>query len=328
MLVEGFRADGVDLEQPASVFATVFAGLPDEVIVYPSKNYYYFILDVQGREIWGNIRLAAGQREEGVPSFGYFEFIEFPTFGSQSLSGSRFFSEEDGVLVTERDPLTYTVEFKAKRVIFHLHPLDQTLPDALFLLPDERFVQRTFDESGYEFYLLFNEQDNYFIWVLNEERDVPDVLDAFGEELLIGRRSGFAFWEDSLGRKVLAGVRLLNVRRNDYYDGPFDQLADNYAEETGVSALMQLAFPALAGRIDQYGYYTDRDPPVRVALSTYRQYTATSDIIQFVEAVKDQPDPYAVISRGGRPPPAEADGAETDSDASGSPMPPEDATGS
>ncbi len=38
VLVEGFRADGVDLEQPASVFATVFAGLPDEVIVYPSER--------------------------------------------------------------------------------------------------------------------------------------------------------------------------------------------------------------------------------------------------------------------------------------------------
>ena len=38
-----------------------------------------------------------------------------------------------------------------------------------------------------------------------------------------------------------------------------------------------------------------------VALSTYRQYTTADDILEFVQAIQDEPDPYAVISRGGRP---------------------------
>ena len=129
---------------------------------------------------------------------------------------------------------------------------------------EERFIQRTFDESGYQFYLLFNERDDYFFWVLNEEEPLRDVLDPLGDDLLVGRRSGFGLWidRDHGDRKILVGVRQLNIRRNDYYDGPFDQLADNYADETAIAEYMQRAFPSLRGRIDKYGYYTDRERPL------------------------------------------------------------------
>ena len=119
---------------------------------------------------------------------------------------------------------------------------------------------------------------------------------------MFGRRSGFAFWvdRDHGNRKVLTGVHQLNVRRNDYYDGPFDQLADNYADETRVAAYMQLAYPGLRGRIDKYGYYTDRERPLRVALSTYFVYAAQSDVLAFVEQLRLEDDPLGYISRGGR----------------------------
>ena len=278
--------------------------MPDEVTVFPSENYYYFILNVEGRQIWGNIRLPAGRRENGVLSFGYFEFMEFPSVVQQGIRGSKFFTDADGVIVTELDHVTYSVRFTGKTVTFHPHELDQTLPPALPMGPEERFIQRTFDESGFQFYLIFNEQSNHFLWILNEETTVPDVLKTVTENLLIGRRSGFAFWEDERngGRKILTGVRQLNIRRNDYYDGPFDQLADNYADETGVAEYMQRAYPALSGRIDKYGYYTDREQPVRVALSTYFTYASLSDIVEFTARLQGEADPYGYISRGGRPP--------------------------
>lgn len=302
-IIEGLGSGGIRLNDPTSVFAYVFTRLPDEVVVYPSENYYYFILQVEGRQIWGNIRLPTGQREDGYLSFGYFEFIEFPTVPPPtSISGSRFYDAEDGVFVEELDPFTYTVEYEGKRVRFRFHELDQTSPAQLSFGTGERFIQRTFDESGYQFYLLFNEQSDYFFWVLNEEEPVPDLLEPFGEELLIGRRSGFAFWVDPLERKVLAGVRQLNIRRNDYFDGPFDQLADNYAHETQIASWMVRAFPGLEGRIDTYGYYTDEERPLRVALSTYYKYAATSHMIEFMKLLPDQTDPYAFISRGGGSP--------------------------
>ena len=301
-LLEGLASDAIDLASPDVVFRHVFSRLPPEVDVLPSENYYYFILRNGGRQIWGNIRLAAGQRELGSLSFGYFEFIEFPTTATQKLSGSKYFGPEDGVMVVQVDRFTYDVTVLEKKVRFHLRQLDQSLPAVLTLATGERFIQRTFDESGYQFYLLFDEDANHFLWVLNEEDPVPDVLEPYGGSLLIGRRSGFAFWLDPAngGRKVLAGVRQLNIRRNDYFDGPFDQLADNYADETQVAEYMQRAFPSLRGRIDKFGYYTDTARPLRVALSTYYTYASTAEIIEFVDGLQDAADPYALISRGGR----------------------------
>ena len=83
---------------------------------------------------------------------------------------------------------------------------------------------RTFDESGYQFFLLFNTTGNYFTWVLNEEEIVPDELVPVDDDLLVGRRSGFAFWVDPAhpDRKALVAIRGANATVNNYYDGPFD----------------------------------------------------------------------------------------------------------
>ena len=300
-VIEGLTAPALDLGNPDEVFFHVFEGLPTEVVVYPSENYYYFVLYEGERQVWGNIRLAAGDREDGLLSFGYFEFIEFAARSGTGLNGAKMFSQADGVDVQKIDEFTYLVRARGKEVTFHLHQLSQEPPSFFTLGEDEVFVERTFDESGYQFFLLFNERENYFFWVLNEEEPLPDVLDPLADDLVVGKRSGFAFWVDEThdARKVLFAVRKLSVTRNDYHDGPFDQLADNYAEETNVSEYMQRAFPALRGRIDQYGYYTDRERPMRVALSTYLTYFAQSDLLRFIELVRDSSDPYAFISQRG-----------------------------
>ena len=74
--IEGLTVDTVDFEDVDAMFWHVFSGLPDEVVVYPSENYYYFIVYLGGRQFWGNIRLPAGRWDRGVLSFGYFEFKE------------------------------------------------------------------------------------------------------------------------------------------------------------------------------------------------------------------------------------------------------------
>lgn len=300
-IIEGLSDDSVDIEDVDAVFWRVFSGLPDEVTVYPSENYYYFILFSDRTQIGGNIRLPAGRREHGVLSFGYSEFIEFASRSGTGISLSKFYTEADGLIIEEIDPFTYVVTYDGKAVTFHLHELSQEPPQSFSLGENEIFIERTFDESGYQFFLLYNEKDNYFFWVLNEEEKVPDILEELDDDLLVGKRSGFAFWVDEQHdrRKVLLGVRRLSVTRNDFYDGPFDQLADNYAEETNVAEYMQLAYPALRGRIDKYGYYTDRERPMRVALSNYFSYFAQADLLPLVEQVRQAADPYGYISSKG-----------------------------
>jgi hypothetical protein len=302
--VEGLSTDGgVDVTDVDSVFRYLFGRFPDEVIVYPSENYFYFILNIDGRQFWGNMRLPAGRRENGVLSFAYFEFIDFPSVPGQGLSRAKYYTDADGLIITEIDPLTWDVRFRGKTVRFHLHPLRTDPPESFALGPDEQFVERTFDESGYQFFLMFNKKKNYFFWVLNEEETVPDTFEDLTDDTILGVRSGFGFWVDAAhdNRKILAAIRSISVTRNDYYDGPFDQLADNYVDVNKISEFMARAYPGLAGRIDKYGYHTDTDRGTRVAISAYGSYFTKADVINLIERAKLQEDPIWFLSRGGVP---------------------------
>ncbi len=300
-VLEGYCRDDVDLDDVDAYFWHVFSKLPAEVRVYPSENYYYFTDHIAGREVRGNIRLAAGQREQGSLSFWYAETGEPASAGGRRLVGSKDFSRTDGVQLQARNHFTWVVTWRNRSVTFHLHRLPQAPPRLFRLRPREVFVMRTFDESGLQFFLLFNTNANYFFWVLNEEAPVPEHFDQLAPDLLVGRRTGFAFWVDGNDspRKVLAAVRRDRVARNEEDDGPFDQLADNYAHQTHVAQWMERAQPSLKGRIDQYGYYTDTHPPTRVALANYGTYTTPATLIQFMERAKTSADPCQFISRGG-----------------------------
>ncbi len=61
------------------------------------------------------------------------------------------------------------------------------------------------------------------------------------------------------------------------------------------------AYPALKGRIDKYGYYTDTARASRVAISAYGTYFTRADVLTFVERAKATDDPLRFFSRGGVP---------------------------
>jgi hypothetical protein len=298
---EGYYNTGIDLQNVDVYFRHVFSRLPDEVTIYPSENYFYFIDYIGGQEIRGNIRLSAGRRERGIVAFAYSEFSELPAEFGKTLSRSKYFTEKDGLSIKSKDPFTWLVSYNKKTVTFHLHKLSLDPPKSFALKTNEVFIERTFDESGIQFFLLFNTAGNYFFWVLNEEEIVPDEFTQMDKDILVGRRTGFAFWVDpeKTPRKVLAAVRKISLTRNDYYDGPFDQLADNYVDHNKISVWTERAFPSVKGRIDKYGYYTDVERPSRVALSCYGNYDTPAEVIDFVKRAKASPDPYQFISRGG-----------------------------
>ena len=298
-LIEGYYANEASLDDVGGYFWHVFSRLPAEVTVYPSENYYYFIHYLAGRQIWGNIRLPAGRRERGEVAFAYAEYSEFPN--DPGISRSAYFTERDGLSVKGKDPFTWVVSYKKKDVTFHLHQLSTEPPKSFALRTNEVFIERTFDESGIQFFLLFNTTSNYFFWVLNEEEHVPDEFTRLEADILVGRRTGFAFWIDpeKKPRKVLASVRKISVTRNDYYDGPFDQLADNYVDQNKISEWMERADRSVKGRIDKYGYYKDSERPSRVALTCYGTYYTHSDVVDLIKAAKVSPDPYQFISRAG-----------------------------
>ena len=89
---------------------------------------------------------------------------------------------------------------------------------------------------------------------------------------------------------------------NNYYDGPFDQLADNYVDETHISEYMIMASPGLRDRLDKYGYFMDRDGSSRLAISPYYAYFSEQALKTYVEKVRTSEDPYYTISRRGMEP--------------------------
>jgi hypothetical protein len=303
-VLEGLKTTGLDLKDPVAVFATVFAQLPGDVKVYPTENYYYWQLYCEGREIRGNIRLPSGQREKGILCLGYSEFDEFPADEGPEpeISNAKYFSRKDGVEVTCPDAFTSVVKYRDKSVTFHFHQLPQLPPKMFPLAPDEVFVERTCDESGFQFFLLFNTTGKYFLWILNEEVPVPDHFQPLAENALLGRRSGFLFWIDTArgGRKMLAAVREDSVARNDYFDGPFDQLADNYADQANVRKYIEEAIPSCRNHVDKWGYFTDHRAPKRVALNSYGNWHFVTEAVEFLEKARKSGDIRKFISEAGK----------------------------
>ena len=304
-LTEAWQATGLDVRNSDAVFAWVFRRLPPEVMVYPTENYFYWRLTVAGREIRGNFRPASGMREQGQISFAYTEWHEFPdeVLEPGRLSIARRLGAEDGVTVTCPDGFSCDVSCEGKTVRFRLHQIPQLPPAAGVLGAEERFVSRTWDESGLPFLLCYHTSAKCFFWVLNEEKPVAEVFTELSPGIHFGRRTGFVFWTDPghAGREILTAVREASVRRNDYYDGPFDQLADNYAAQVPLRQLVEEAFPPLKGGIDLYGYYTSGpDKGGRVALTSYFSYSTVEQAVDFTRQAAAAPAPVAAIAAGGK----------------------------
>ena len=70
---------------------------------------------------------------------------------------------------------------------------------------------------------------------------------------------------------MLIAVNGANARRNNYYDGPFDQLPDNYADQTKIQSYLERAYPHVKGKIDKRGVLK-ADRGNRVAVSAYHIY--------------------------------------------------------
>ncbi len=276
--VEGLGLE-LDLEQPKEVFAHVFSALPAEARVKPTENYYYFSFTASGRYIWGNLRLGPEDRDKGVLHFAYFVHGDSEDWEYLALG------EEDGVAVARRAKLDYDVAFQGKTVRFRLNPLSQEPPKAFRYLDGERFVGRCQDESGFVLLLIYSKSRKHFLFALDEENGVNWGFKKLDHGILLHPSSGFAFYDDPGGRrKVLAGVSARNIALNNYFDGPFDQLPDNYLAETPFGAFVEEAYPYARGHIDRYGKFLAKGIKGRMAITPYLEYDSLDELLKSLES--------------------------------------------
>lgn len=272
------RATALAITDPMAVFAFVLDSLPERVKVYPTENYYYFWFIHNGTRYAGNIRLDALGRDQGKVEFSYYPDL---TEWRDEMKGDTYvvLDASRGVTVQPLERLVYRITFQGKSVIFALNDLSQVKPPASALGPDEKFLGPIFDESAVRFFLVYNSKLKIFHYILDETVKVADELMASErvDRILVGRRTGFAFYRDhKLDRKILIGAYESNSRLNNYFDGPFDQLPENFIQGEELRHAMIEADPSVKGQIDRLGHFANDEG--RYLIHPYMLYRKESDL--------------------------------------------------
>ena len=271
------QATTLAVDDPMAVFAFVLNSLPDRVKVYPTENYYYFTFMHGGAPYAGNIRIELGDDDKVTVHFAYYqdwsEWRQASPLTHVVVDGSR------GVGIEKLERLIYRLSYGGKSVVFALNDLSQVKPPASALAPGEKFIGPIFDESAIRFLLVYNSKLKVFHYILDETVKVADEFfpSRRTDRILIGKRTGFAFYRDRrLERKILVGVYEANYRLNTYFDGPFDQLPDNFIEgETLRQAILEIS-PRLKGKIDRFG--SSPSGEVRFLIKPYASYQTESEL--------------------------------------------------
>ncbi len=262
------------------VFAFVFGSLPERVIVFPTENYYYFSFYHDGTRFAGNIFLSEMDRDKGKLHFAYFE--DSTEWNYEAEFKHVALDDSHGVTVEKFDRLIYRVSYAGKSVLFALNDLSMVRPPAHAIGTDEKYLGPIFDESAIRFFLVYNHKLKIFHYILDETVKVADALfpAANTDRILIGKRTGFAFYRDHrFDRKILIGVFEGNVLVNNYLDGPFDQLPDNFIEGEALRDAILEIEPRLAGHIDRLGRFPDG--ATRYLIGPYLQYRSEKELDVF-----------------------------------------------
>jgi hypothetical protein len=272
------RAAALHITDPIAVLAFVLEGLPSRVKVYPTENYYYFRFIHNGTPYAGSIRLAPTDRDRGRVEFGYYKDL---TEWNDVMDGATHavLDASHGVQVEQLERLIYRVTCANRSVVFALNDLSGVRPPSTALAANEKFLGPIFDESGVRFFLVYNSRLKIFHYLLDETvRVADDLYVASGtDRVLIGRRTGFAFYRDHhIDRKILVGVYEGNSRVNNYFDGPFDQLPENFIQGEELREAILESDPSARGQIDRLGNYTKEEG--RYLIHPYMLYRKQADL--------------------------------------------------
>jgi hypothetical protein len=295
-IVEATRPATFDIKDPMAVVAYVMASLPDRVTVYPTENYYYFKFVHAGVPIAGNFRFDPRDRDKGRVYFGYYE--DHADWKKDGFQQALDLDGKHNVVVERVENLLYRVTYQGTSVLFALNDVSRIKPPLGAIGPDERLIGPVFDESAVRFFLVYNAKAKVFHYILDETAPMSDSLapSTRSDRILIGKRTGFAYYRDHrLDRKILIGVFEQNARLNNYFDGPFDQLPDNFIEGETLRQAIIDSDPDVKGKIDRFGYFQDNEE--RYAITPYMHYRSENDLSAVHRCATDKRVPAAAYYR-------------------------------
>ena len=284
-LEEAMATRVLPLDDPKAMFKLVLESLPPRVKVYPTENYFYFKFLHEGVPFAGNIRLDVLERDTGKINFAYFE--DLAEWKAEDKVRHALLDASHGVRVEKLAHLLYRVAIAGVSVEFELNDLSGAKPPDGLLVEGERYIGPIHDESGMRFYLVYNGRLKIFHYLHDETAPRTDKLDPLPstDRIVIGKRTGFAYYRDQRHgadkpeRKILIGVFEGNARVNNFFDGPFDQLPDNFIEAEQLRSAILEVEPGLKGRIDRYGISPGGAD--RYMIAPYRFYRTEDDLLVF-----------------------------------------------
>jgi hypothetical protein len=238
---------------PLALLGLVLRSVPDRVPVY-----------------------AAADRDKGKLHFAY---GEAPTDRRPSPKVRHVVLDaSQGVAVASLSANAYRITHAGRSVTFALNDLAHVKPPPGLLRPDDTFLSTIFDESAVQFFLAFNARLKSFHYLLDDTGAAADEWAAASEGIVIGKRTGFAFYRDG-ERKILVGILERNSRLNTAFDGPFDQLPENSIEGEALREAIVAADPGAKGKIDRLGNFIDGSG--RYLIHPYSLYRAPGDLAVF-----------------------------------------------
>jgi hypothetical protein len=284
------RPNDLDIKSPDAVFGAVFEQLAPKVTVYPTESYYYFTFQLNGINYAGNIRFDAADQFDGKVHFAYAN--EYAYWRKPLEPVYKKMGPADGVQTEQVNKFLYKVTFKGKTVEFVLPDLSSVKPAPAMLRDDEVYLGPAWDESGVQFFLVFNKTAKTFLYLLNETPKV-DLYEPspLSPAVTVGNRTSFAFYKDKLvNRQILMGDFVGHTMLNDYFDGPFDQLPDNYVRGNALLDAILEVEPGLKNeKPDRYG--ADATGEFRYGITSYRYYGHVSDLKPVVDCAEKSADP-------------------------------------
>lgn len=266
-----------DIGEVTSVFRMILSSLPATVTVYPTENYYYFWFHHRGIKYAGNIRFDVEDRDEGIIHFNYFK--DFTHWQRDEGDFNAELGAKDQVTVKRAGSLAYDVSFEGRTVRFQLNDLSTVKPPEAAVMKGETYIGPIFDESGMRFFLVFNEELKSFLYIMDETAPLADQFNvsSASDRISIGIRTGFAYYADRFAnRKILVGVNVLNTSVNNYLDGPFDQLPDNFIVGDTLKNAILAESPGMEDQIDRFG--NSPDGQTRYLIAPYLQYEEEGEL--------------------------------------------------
>ncbi len=223
--INGLKECGDSLNHAISSF--ILSETPETLIVYPTENYYYFLLPFCGKILKGNIKFDFFYNDSPPTVrliYEDFRHINIPS--NKSFEHYTWTEKDKSLQIREIDKNTYLISLKLPNSTIEKTVKFVEVPGRYNDVPENsEHIFNTIDESGFVFSLIFDTTLHNFIWLLNDSQIVNFSIERFSGPLYYEPISGFLFIKSTAGF-ILTGVPLLNVVKNNWWDGPFDQLND------------------------------------------------------------------------------------------------------